>query len=63
MLSLYGEKSDEIVGTIKPGNVQTKLMEHIVRMIVLLKRWLLQIEQEFYMETKDIKSILASKLW
>ena len=30
---------DEIVGTIKPGGEESKSWDHIVRIIVLLKRW------------------------
>ena len=34
---------------------ERRLCDHIVRVTVLLKWWLLQIEQGFYMETKDKK--------
>ena len=39
------KKHNEIVGKIKPGRKDTKMHDHIVRIIVLLKRLLLQIEQ------------------
>ena len=48
-------KHDEIVGKIKPGREETKVHDHIVRIIVLLKIWLLQIEQGYCMGTKDKK--------
>ena len=44
-------KHDEIVRKLKPGMEETKVHEHIVRIIVLLNRWLLQIEQGFCMCT------------
>ena len=40
-------KHNEIVITIKPGGEERRLWDHIVRIIILLKRWLLQIEQVF----------------
>ena len=48
-------KQDEIVGKIKPRMEKTKLNVLIVRIIVLLKRWLLQIEEEYYIGTKNKK--------
>ena len=48
-------KHDEIVGKIKPGMEDTKLHDHIGRIIVLFKRWLLQIEVGCCMGTKDKK--------
>ena len=48
-------KHDEIVGKIKLGREETKLYDHNVRIIVLLKRWLLQIEQGCCMGTNDKK--------
>ena len=47
-------KHDEIVGTINLGVKERKLWDHI-RISVLLKRWLLQIEQGFFMGNKDKK--------
>ena len=48
-------KHDEIVGKIKRGMEDTKLHDHIVRIIVFLKRWLLQIEEGYCMGIKDKK--------
>ena len=42
-------KLDEIVSLIKQGKEQIKLNDHIVRIIVLLKRYSLQIEEGYYM--------------
>ena len=55
------KKHDEIVDTIKPDKEQKK-MEHIMRIIVFLKRWLLKIEQGFCMGTKDKKNIGIKKV-
>ena len=49
-----GRKHDEIVDKIKPGMVDTKHHKNIVKIIVL-KRWLLQIEEGYCMVTKDEK--------
>ena len=46
-------KHYEIVGNIKPGREERILWDQIVRIIVLLKRWLLQTGQEFFFGTKD----------
>ena len=48
-------KQDEILGKINSGMVESKVNEHIVRIIVLLKRWLLQIEEGYCMGSKDKK--------
>ena len=48
-------KHDEIVGTIKPGGEERILWDHIVRIIVILKRWLLQIELGFCLRNRDKK--------
>ena len=40
-------KHDEILGKLKPGMEKTKTHEHIVKIILLIKRWLLQMEQGF----------------
>ena len=48
-------KLDEIVGKINLGMEEPKVNEHIVRMIVLLKSWLLQIEEGYCMGTEDKK--------
>ena len=54
MLYCLGEKA-EIAGKIKPGMEDTKLHNHIVRIIVLLKRWLLQFEEGYCMGNKNKK--------
>ena len=48
-------KHDEIVGIIKLVGEERRLRDHIVRIIVLLKVCLLQIEQGFCMGKKDKK--------
>ena len=48
--------------TIESGKEQTKLWEHVVKNIVLLKRWFLQIEQGFFMGAKDKNHIEVNKL-
>ena len=48
-------KYDEIVGKINSGMEETKVHEHTVRIIVLLKRWLLQIEEGYCIDTEDKK--------
>ena len=48
-------KCDEIVGNIKPGMEKTKVYDHIVRVIVLLKQLLMQIEEGYCMGTKEKK--------
>ena len=53
-------KCHEISGEFKPGKEETKLYDHIVRIIVLLKRWLLQIEQGYCMGTERIENTLTS---
>ena len=49
-------KHDEILGKINSGMDESKVNEHIVRIIVLFKRWLLQIEEGYCMGTKDKKN-------
>ena len=51
----FERKHDEIVGKFKSGGEETKLYDYIVRIIVLLERWLLQIEPGSCMGTKDKK--------
>ena len=46
---------DETVGKIKPGMEETEVHDDIVRIIVLLNRWLLQIEEGDCMGTEDKK--------
>ena len=46
------KKHDEIVCKIDLGMKETKISEHILRIIVLLMRWLLQIEEGYCMGTK-----------
>ena len=48
----WESKHDDIAGKLKPGMEETKLNEQIVRIIVLLKRWLLQIEEGYCMGTE-----------
>ena len=48
-------KHNGIVGKIKPVREELKRCDHIVRIIVLLKRGLLQIEQGYCMGTEDNK--------
>ena len=48
-------KSYEIVGKINSGMKETKVNENIVGIIVLLTRWLLQIEEGYCMNTEDKK--------
>ena len=48
-------KHDEIVGKINSGMKETKVHKNIVRIIILLKKWLLQIEEGYCMGTKDKK--------
>ena len=43
------------LGNIKPGMEVTKAHDQIVRIIVILKRWALQIEEGYYMGNKDKK--------
>ena len=49
----FKRKHDEIVGKIKSGMEETKVHDQVVIIIVLLKRWLLQIEEGYCMGTKD----------
>ena len=49
-------KHDEIVVTIKLGGEERRLCDNIVKIIVLLKSWLLNIEHGFCMGTKDKKN-------
>ena len=51
----FERKHDEIVGKIKPGMEDTKLQKHIVRIIVLGKRWLLQTEEGYCMGNEGKK--------
>ena len=44
---------DEIVGKIKLGMEETKICDHSMRIIVLFKRWLQQIEEGYCMGTED----------
>ena len=53
--TILKRKHDDILDKIKPGRDGTKLYDHIVRIIVLLKRLLLQFKQGFSMRTKDEK--------
>ena len=48
-------KHDEIVGKIKPGREETKRYYYIVKIIVLLKRCLLQIKQMYCMGMEEKK--------
>ena len=58
-------KCVEILGKIKPGGEKRWLWDHIVRIIVLLKRWLLQIKQGFCMAShKSVtKHLIHFDLW
>ena len=48
-------KHDKVLGTIKPSGEERRLSDPIVRIIVLLKRWLPQIEQGYCMGIMDKK--------
>ena len=46
-------KHDKIVDKFNSGMGESKVNEHIGGMIVFLKRWLLQIEEGYFMGTDD----------
>ena len=55
LLQALEREHDKIVGTIETSEDERRLWDHIVRINILLKRWLLQIEQQFCMGTNDKK--------